>query len=185
MNAIRPPLAAALALSFGIAACVPATTAPISAPLPAKRPVAAPAPTQPRVVQGPVSDSWMDAAATPGAWSYEDRGNLTLAAFTGPTSGTAFALQCWRPSGSISLIMAGQSGASPVMQIRTETATRTIAAQRTIDEFANVTAALLGSDPLLDAMALSKGRFAVEAEGLPALYLPTWAEVSRVIEDCR
>jgi len=38
---------------------------------------------------------------------------------------------------------------------------------------------------LLDAMALSKGRFAVELEGEAALYLPAWAEVSRVIEDCR
>ncbi|MGE5953581.1 MAG: hypothetical protein ACM308_08200 [Qipengyuania vulgaris] len=39
--------------------------------------------------------------------------------------------------------------------------------------------------PLLDAMALTKGRFAVETPGLPTLYLPAWAEVTRVIEDCR
>jgi hypothetical protein len=40
-------------------------------------------------------------------------------------------------------------------------------------------------DPLLDAIALSKGRFAVEVEGETTLYLPTWAEVSRLVEDCR
>jgi hypothetical protein len=34
-------------------------------------------------------------------------------------------------------------------------------------------------------MAYSRGRFAVEINGLPTLYLPSWAEVGRVIEDCR
>jgi hypothetical protein len=34
-------------------------------------------------------------------------------------------------------------------------------------------------------MALSKGRFAVEVDGEAPLYLPSYAEVSRVIEDCR
>jgi len=38
---------------------------------------------------------------------------------------------------------------------------------------------------LLDAMALSKGKFAIGAEGMAPLTLPSWAEVSRVIEDCR
>jgi len=38
---------------------------------------------------------------------------------------------------------------------------------------------------LLDAMALARGRFAVEVAGYPALYLPNWAEVARVVEDCR
>ena len=46
-------------------------------------------------------------------------------------------------------------------------------------------AGLPARDPLLDAMAFSKGRFAVEVAGLPTLYLPSWIEVSRVIEDCR
>lgn len=46
-------------------------------------------------------------------------------------------------------------------------------------------AKLPASDPLLDAMAFSRGRFMVEAPGTVPLYLPSWAEVSRVIEDCR
>lgn len=40
-------------------------------------------------------------------------------------------------------------------------------------------------DPILDAMAITKGRFAIETPGLPTLYIPAWVEVSRVIEDCR
>jgi len=33
-------------------------------------------------------------------------------------------------------------------------------------------------------MALSKGRFAVETQGLETLYVPAWPEMTRVIEDC-
>ena len=40
-------------------------------------------------------------------------------------------------------------------------------------------------DPLLDAMIFSRGRFAVEAGALPTLYLPSWPEMGKVVEDCR
>ena len=40
-------------------------------------------------------------------------------------------------------------------------------------------------DPLLDAMAFSRGRFAVEVSGGPTLVVPAYPEVTRVIEDCR
>jgi len=48
-----------------------------------------------------------------------------------------------------------------------------------------VVSSLSASDPLLDAMAFSRGRFAVQVTGAQALYIPSWTEVSRVIEDCR
>jgi hypothetical protein len=40
-------------------------------------------------------------------------------------------------------------------------------------------------DRLLDQMAFSKGRFTLDISGLSTLVLPAWAEVGRVIEDCR
>ena len=40
-------------------------------------------------------------------------------------------------------------------------------------------------DPLLDAMAFSRGRFMLEMGGSQTLILPAWSEVGRVIEDCR
>jgi hypothetical protein len=127
----------------------------------------------------------MDAPATQGSWNYQNRGSVTLAIFTAPAGNALFAIQCRAPSREVWLVIAGQSVASPTMQVRTETTTRAVNAQLITDQLSNVTAALSGSDPLLDAIALSKGRFAVETEGLPPLYLPSWAEVTRVIEDCR
>lgn len=40
-------------------------------------------------------------------------------------------------------------------------------------------------DPLLDAMTFTRGRFAVLTSGMPMLSIPSWAEVGKVIEDCR
>ncbi|HCY02645.1 MAG TPA: hypothetical protein DHU71_07085, partial [Erythrobacter sp.] len=62
---------------------------------------------------------------------------------------------------------------------------RTLAATPAARELQSLTATLAANDPLLDAMAVTRGRFAVETPGLSTLYLPPWAEVSRVIEDCR
>ena len=44
---------------------------------------------------------------------------------------------------------------------------------------------LPASDPLLDQMAFSRGRFLVAAEGGPSLVVPAWPELARVVEDCR
>jgi hypothetical protein len=49
----------------------------------------------------------------------------------------------------------------------------------------SLVARLAAGDRLLDAMAYTKGRFAVEAGGMEALYVPAWPEVVRVIDDCR
>lgn len=46
-------------------------------------------------------------------------------------------------------------------------------------------ATLAASDPLLDAMGYSRGRFVVEQAGMPTLVIPAWPEIERVTEDCR
>jgi hypothetical protein len=40
------------------------------------------------------------------------------------------------------------------------------------------------TDQILDAMAYSRGRIAVEA-GAQKVAIPSWAEITRVVEDCR
>ena len=48
-----------------------------------------------------------------------------------------------------------------------------------------VTAELFALDPLLDAIAFSRGRFAVTMAGGSPLVVPAWPEAARTIEDCR
>ena len=121
----------------------------------------------------------MDAPLTVGGWRYERMERSTSADFLSPDNRRLASMICLS-GGQVRLdVRAARSGS---LTIRTETATRTQMA-----EFVggHMIILLPPTDPLLDAMALSKGRFAVEVEGEPPLYLPSYAEVSRVIEDCR
>ena len=93
-------------------------------------------------------------------------------------------MRCDVSARSIVLARAGQSSASQMI-VRTESQTRALPASVANSGLPAVEARLPAADRLLDAMALSKGRFAVEVAGTPTLYLPSWAEVTRVIEDCR
>jgi len=44
---------------------------------------------------------------------------------------------------------------------------------------------LLATDPLLDAIAYSRGRFIVAGGTGPTVAVPSWPEAARSIEDCR
>jgi hypothetical protein len=124
----------------------------------------------------------MDAPATPGDWRYGAQGNATEASFWSPAGAPMARLRCMADPRMVVLSLPESGARRPLVTIRAETAARTFEAMLADRE---MTVALTPGDPLLDAMALSKGRFAVETEGLPPLHLPSWAEVSRVIEDCR
>lgn len=185
MKAALPLLASTLALT----ACVSSSGTPAPAPAPVARPAPAPAPAPPPpIAQAVPSQDWMDAPLTPGTWRYQDFGTGMgkRALFADPGNTFYFSLDCvTQPNGpEILFTRTGRlATGSPVMVIRTETMQRALTAQRLGAEITAV--AVPASDPLLDAMALSKGRFAVEVEGEAPLYLPSYAEVTRVIEDCR
>ena len=170
-------------LSIVLPALALATHAP--APTPAALPLSILTPAPLPVVQAMPNDMWMDAPATPGAWRYEYNGEGSSALFVVDRQGAGFSLSCDARSGSVTLVRYGTAYEPRVITVRSETTTRSISAEQTQSPHPYLVTALRPSDPLLDAMALSKGRFAVEVDGLPPLYLPSHAEVSRVIEDCR
>ncbi len=191
MKAARPtslPLALPLALaaSLTLAACASSPEAPRTAPaVPAPRP--SPIQTRPAPATSPApqpNTSWIDAALTPGAWRYHQHEGGTSAYFIATTGAGGFVMTCNVQSHRIELWREGDSRAR-VMTIRTETAARTLAVVPVEETLPYHAADVAPGDPLLDAMALSKGRFAVEVEGEVPLILPSYAEVSRVIEDCR
>ncbi|HEX5645035.1 MAG TPA: hypothetical protein VFX62_05945 [Erythrobacter sp.] len=125
--------------------------------------------------------NWLDAPQTPGDWTYRAVGGESFAEFQSPAGKMVFQLNCTGER-EIFLAVAAPGLHEGSITIRTETQSRMLnAAAR---EGWRV-AALRPADPLLDAMAITKGRFAVEVDGTEALYLPAWAEVTRVIEDCR
>lgn len=180
MKAAHPVVPAFMLFAL-LAGCVPANEAPATLPAPVARPAPAPV-APPPVVQAPAYDSWADVPATPGAWRYGVQGWRSEASFWSPAGVPLMRLRCLADSRTLALSLPESGAAQPLVTLRTESATRTLAAQPADRE---MIVALAPGDQLLDAMALSKGRFAVESEGLAPLYVPSWAEVTRVIEDCR
>lgn len=175
------PAAAALMLSVAVAACVPASAPP--APVPASRPAPPAQPAQPALAPTtPRSDNWADAPQTPGTWRYGVQNGFSEASFVGPDSGTRMRLRCLADSRMVQLSLPESGAPRPLVTIRTHTATRTLEAQPAGRE---TLVTFPPREPLLDAMAFARGRFAVEGTGLAPLYLPSWPEVARVIEDCR
>lgn len=73
-------------------------------------------------------------------------------------------------------------GAAVSMGVTTSNASRALVATGTST---GIEASLPARDPLLDAMALSRGRFVIAVTGEQTLYIPSWTEVTRVVEDCR
>ena len=195
MKPTRRPLTTASRLApvsllacLALSACIPApppvpvpapAPAPAAAPPPAPPPAPAPAPAAP--VPTPSFSNWMDAPATPGDWTYA----AGVATFGDPASGARLSLRCDRAAGAVEIFRAGTGDVPLQMILRTEFEERGLSAQPTGSDPPMVVTRLAARDPLLDAMAFSKGRFAVEVAGLAPLYLPSWPEVTRVVEDCR
>ena len=105
-----------------------------------------------------------------------------------PTPGaTKLAIVCEVATRKIGIVRATSAAkqGEVAMRISTETTSRPMMAKPASGSPARVLTTLDARDPLLDAMAITRGRFAVEVEGEPGLYVPAWAEVTRVIEDCR
>lgn len=174
----------ALAVAATCAALASCVTPPPAPPPPAPAPAPTPTPAPPPV-ERPTYDNWMDAPATPGDWYFRTTASGSQAVY-GPTNSEAiFALTCNLPERTITMTRAGSAAGEVTMRIRTETRERTLAAQTASTGLSTIAATLPATDPLLAAMAFSKGRFAVETSGLATLYIPSWPEVTRVIEDCR
>lgn len=175
----------AVIATLGAASCAAPAPEPTPAPpAQAQRPAPTPAPTS-QSAPAPVSTSWMDAPQTPGDWFYRTDGAATRALFGAPGTDARFALTCLLDSRRLTLARAGSATGPTTMTVRTETVTRAVSALPDSSDVPSVLATLAANDPLLDAMAFSKGRFAIEVPGQSPLYLPAWAEVTRVIEDCR
>lgn len=177
-----PALLGALAL----AACVPPSPQPTPVPSPTPTPVASPAAAPPQVVT-PSFDNWMDAPQTPGDWNYVAEAAETLAVFgTGRTPDAVdLIIRCDRQSRRVSIARSGTATGQVEMLVRTETQDRRLTASPVQSRGALIVAELASSDPLLDAIAFSKGRFAVDVTGTSPIYAPAWPEITRVVEDCR
>jgi hypothetical protein len=156
---------AMLGMLVGAASCAPKPAPePVRPPVRATQlppPTPAPPPPQPAV-------GWEDTALTPGDWTYREE---DLAAVYG---GGLFTIRCDPAARRVTLSRGSAGG----LTFRTSYGDRSLGGGAS-------GAVLPASDPLLDQIVFSRGRFAVEADGQARLVLPTWPEPARVVEECR
>ena len=116
-----------------------------------------------------------------GSWTYA--GAVGEATFLNSSAMPQLTVRCDRAARRVILSKPG-TGAAPFLNIWTSSAARDVPAS--FDPATKRITIQLGAyDPLLDALAFSRGRFAIVASGTPALVLPAWPEIARVVEDCR
>ena len=171
--------AAAASIAVLLAGCVPPPEpAPVARPAP---PPPAP-PSSPPVVAPPLASDWNQWPFTPGDWVYRKDGVGSIALF-GPVGADALlTLRCDRTRGAMYLSVQGPGDAAT---IRTTTLTRSIPLRSTGGDAGYVASQLAPTDAMLDAIVFSRGRFVVDRAGAAPLVVPPYAELGRVIEDCR
>lgn len=189
---ISPSFAVAPACLLLLASCVGPATAPARAPVPASAtptrplptptstPVTAPQPTT------PPATGWIDRPVAPGVWTYRPGATGPAALFGPPGAAPRLTVRCDSVGQHILFTRAGQAGSGGgAMTVRTSYGAQAWPARASVGALPEIVATRAASDGGLDQIAYSRGKFAVEVPGLDPLILPAWAEVARVIEDCR
>ncbi len=125
--------------------------------------------------------------ADKGEWVYrqDERGSIALFGEAGRDA--LFVLRCDTPRRRIFMSRAGEiwNADSVGMTVLTSSGRKTFTVRKTGGTPAYVAVELDPREPHLDAMAFSRGKFLVTLAGRPNLVIPAWAEVGRVVEDCR
>jgi len=123
------------------------------------------------------------AVPLPGSWAYAATADGSEAVFFDANNNAQLRLRCSRSTRRVTL---SKPGTAPVATLDVWSSTRSKSLAASFDPAtARVNAVVANWDPLLDALAYSRGRFAVAVPGQQPLVVPAWADISRVIEDCR
>jgi hypothetical protein len=127
------------------------------------------------VAAAPVAPAidWRVAEVAQGSWSWRSVPGGSEAVFQ-DYRGPQLTLRCSMAARTVSVARTGAISGAPLV-VRTTSAERTLPSSGT----------LLATDPLLDDIAFSRGRFAVEVAGAQRLIAPAWPEAARAVEDCR
>jgi hypothetical protein len=131
----------------------------------------------------PSARDYTTAVPVGGNWTYAATPDGSEAVFLGATSQPQVVLHCTRATRRVSIAKPA-TGAAPFMTIWTSSESRS--APASFNPATNrLTADFAAFDRLLDAITFSRGRIAFAVGNSPALVVPPWSEISRVIEDCR
>lgn len=123
---------------------------------------------------------WANAPLTPGGWVYHrSASNARSRATFGTRGAPLFEIACTN-QGNIALFRHG--AAAGTITVRTSATLKQLPGSALA---AGLSVPVDENDAILDAMAFSRGRYAIEAPRVGTLIVPAWPELARVVEDCR
>jgi hypothetical protein len=118
-----------------------------------------------------------------GNWSYVAITGGSEATFVDGAARVQITIRCTRVTRRITIAKPA-SAATPFLSVWTSSGNRNLPALFN-PPTARLSVDVPAFDPLLDAITFSRGRVGFATAGAPALVVPAWAELSRVVEDCR
>jgi hypothetical protein len=121
----------------------------------------------------PAPADWRVRPITAGVWTWRSSAEASEAIFS-DSRGVQLVIRCTRATRRVSFSRTGAKPAAPI-RIATTSSERVLPPGNM----------LLASDPLLDAIAFSRGRLWVDVRGSMPLVLRSAPEPARSIEDCR
>jgi hypothetical protein len=145
-----------------------------------------------QAVATPPARDFSTATVMAGSWSYQALPGGSEARFIDTTGIARLVFHCTKMSRQVNISRTSAIPA-PSIFVWTSSESRNLPA-RFEPNAMRVTADLSAFDPLLDAIAFSRGRIAVTLAGagaggsslvVPALVMPAGPEAARTIEDCR
>ncbi|WP_300974851.1 hypothetical protein [Sphingomonas sp. LHG3406-1] len=116
---------------------------------------------------------WRARPTNAGTWTWRNAPDASEAIFS-DSRGPQLVIRCTRATRRVSFSRTGGGPAAPI-RIATTSSERALPPGNM----------LLASDPLLDAIAFTRGRLWVDVQGTLPLILRSAAEPARAIEDCR
>ena len=132
---------------------------------------------------GQTAPDYSTAVPLGGTWNYSQTADGSEATFANASAQPQVTVHCTRATRLVSIAKPATT-AAPFIVIWTSTETKS--APASFNPATNRLTAQFGAyDAFLDAIAFSRGRAAFSVGTGPALVVPVWSEVSRVIEDCR
>ena len=121
--------------------------------------------------------------AVAGRWTYGQIAGGSEAKFINSAGAAQLTIRCVRATRRIGIVRPAMA-AAPALYLWASDAARQLPA--TFDPAtAELRAEVSAFDKLLDALAFSRGRFAVAVAGASPIVVPNWPEATRAIEDCR
>ncbi len=139
---------------------------------------------QPPRVEAPQNGAWIDWPITPGFWVYrqDDRGSIAL--FGVANADAVVTLRCDTDRQKLYLARAGNA-ASGTMTVRSSLSLKSFTAVPTGGNPPYLAVEFAPNDKILDAISTTRGRIAIEMQGMQSIAIPIWSEVPKVIQDCR